>query len=222
MMSSPRISSDAESFGPKARSSPGQSGFSLLEVSVVLCIAVVVSSTLFMTLTPAMRSIRATNAFNTTLATLRRAHDQAVAQKGILLVTFTAPGTITVTQATTAACGANSVDNTTWFRTLTSQLPNDVAFTANTLPNPGPDGFGTGKTAIDFDQGITSGGTTIYFCPDGSARDANNNVNNGVVYMQHTSGDVYTSRAITLWGTTSRLRGWRLDKTTSGTYWRRQ
>jgi len=194
----------------------------MLEMAIVVCLTVMTTGILFMTLTPALRTVRATNAFNATLATLRRAHDQAVAQKGILLVTFTAPRTITVVQNTTAACGANSVATTTWFRSLTTTLPTDMSFAASGLPNPGPDNFGSGGTAIDFDQGISSGGKTLYFCPDGSVRDANNNINNGVVYMQHSSGDVYASRAITVWGATGRLRAWRLDKGPSGNYWRRQ
>ena len=64
--------------------------------------------------------------------------------------------------------------------------------------------------AIDFDQGIGAGGaTSVVFCPDGSAQDTVGNLNNGVVYMARAS-ELYSSRAITLWGSTGRLRGWRL------------
>jgi prepilin-type N-terminal cleavage/methylation domain-containing protein len=221
MMSSSRITPDVTSSHTRRELLRGERGFSLLEISVVLAIAMIASGVLFMNLQPALKSIRATNAFNAVLATLRRAHDQAVSQKGTLQVSFTSPGTITVTQPTTLVCGATAVPATTWFNKLTTTLPTDMAFNATNLPTAAPDAFGTGKVAIDFDQGINSGGTTVYFCPDGSSRDATNNINNGVVYMQRTN-DKYSSRAITLWGTTGRLRAWRLDTSSSGDYWRRQ
>ena len=52
----------------------------------------------------------------------------------------------------------------------------------------------------------------IYFYPDGSAEDAIGNVNNGVVYvaLAGNTGFINTSRAITLWGATGRLRGWHI------------
>jgi hypothetical protein len=88
-----------------------------------------------------------------------------------------------------------------------------------------PDGFGIGGTAIDFDQGVAGGAkNVIYFYPDGSAEDVNGNVNNGVVYIALTgnTGFVSTSRAITLWGATGRLRGWHIYQNAAKWYWRQQ
>jgi len=45
--------------------------------------------------------------------------------------------------------------------------------------------------------------------PDGSAHDVNGNLNSGIVYVAR-NGDLYSSRAITLYGATGRIRGWRL------------
>jgi len=191
-------------------------------MTMVVAIALIASSVFFISLMPVLKQVRATNAFNLSLATLRRAHDQAVAQKGVLLVTFTAPRTITVAQSNAAACQAGS-QTATWFNGLTTTLPSDMSFTADSnLPTSAPDGFGSGKVAIDFGQGVGGGATQLYFCPDGSARDVNNNLNNGVVYMER-SGDLYSSRAITVWGSSGRIRGWRLDSTSGGTlFWRQQ
>jgi hypothetical protein len=61
----------------------------------------------------------------------------------------------------------------------------------------------------------------IYFYPDGSAEDVIGNVNNGVVYVA-MPGFVNTSRAITLWGATGRLRGWRINRNGANYYWRQQ
>jgi len=202
--------------------SPSMLGFSLLEMVTVVAIALVASSIFFISLQPALKNIRATNAFNSVLASMRQAHDRAVAQRGVLLVTFTSPGTVTVSQPSTTVCQGGGGSVASWFTSRTVTLPTDMKFQVDSnLPTAAPDAFGTGKVAIDFDQGVGGGGgTTVYFCPDGSARDANNNINNGIVYMERTN-DLYSSRAITLWGNSGRIRGWQLDKSSSGTYWRR-
>ncbi|HTF44810.1 MAG TPA: hypothetical protein VK641_12960, partial [Terriglobales bacterium] len=83
-----------------------------------------------------------------------------------------------------------------------------------------PDAFGVGTPAIDFDQGVAGGvKNTVYFYPDGSAQDSLNNINNGVIYLGRP-GDLLSSRAITVWGATGRLRGWRLYQNIPGNYWR--
>jgi len=156
-------------------------GVTLIEMMVTVSIGMIASGIFFMTLMPALKQVRISNAFNITLSTMRRAHDEAVAKRGVLLLTFSAPRTLTVAQATSTA--------TPWYNTTTISLPTDIGFTADSLlPNPGPDGFGTGSAAIDFAQGISGGSKTqIYFYPDGSARDINSNLNNGVVYLERTA-----------------------------------
>ena len=46
-------------------------------------------------------------------------------------------------------------------------------------------------------------------------------VDNGVVYVAMPAF-VNTSRAITLWGATGRLRGWRINLNAGKYYWRQQ
>jgi hypothetical protein len=73
-----------------------------------------------------------------------------------------------------------------------------------------PDGFGAGTVAIDFDQGMGLGSQDyVMFMPDGSSQDLLGNWNSGVLYMGR-AGDLYSSRAITVFGATGRIRGWRL------------
>lgn len=183
-----------------------------LSISLILTVTAVVSYA------PAMKQQHVANAYNTTLMALRRAHDAASADMRVYVVSFATPGTITVTQTTTSG--------TLFF---TSTLPQDVTFhvepgvpTSPTVAPTTPDGFGSAGYTFDFDQGVgAGGGSTIYFQPDGSALDAAGNVNNGIVYFG-MPGDLYSSRAITLWGTTSRIRGWRLYKNGSGVIWRQQ
>jgi prepilin-type N-terminal cleavage/methylation domain-containing protein len=192
-------------------------GFSLIELMIVMMVLLIACSIGFITLTPVMKRIHVDNAYNITLATMRKAREDAIGTRRTYMVTFSnaaIPNTITITQSDTGVV------------TSTYTLPNDVQFavqagfpTSQVAFPSTPDTFGTGGTAIDFDQNIAAGAKTqIYFYPDGSAQDINQNVNNGVIYLCRPA-DLYSSRAITLWGATGRLRGWRL-LSNGGNYWR--
>ena len=193
-------------------------GFSLIETLIVLSLMMIASGIFFMSLQPALKDTRVTNAYNATLMTMRRAREQAIAERRVYLVTFNnavSPNTITITRAATGVV------------TSTISLPTDITFRAEpgipTTLATTPDHFGTGSPAIDFDQGVAGGAkNVICFNPDGSAQDINSNTNNGVIYMART-GSLYSARAITVWGSTGRLRGYRLyPKTGGGSIWRQQ
>ena len=202
-------------------------GFTLIELASVLAISIVVTVVSVMSLIPLLRQQRVNTAYNTTISALRLARDNAVSQRTSYSVTFAngTSSTITVTPTFTAFQG---VQNTTVYT-----LPWDISFIRqSSFPSPGPDGYGTGLVGIDFGytaNGGTGGQTTVYFCPDGSAQDAEGGAGNcsgswdgGVVYIAR-SGDLLSSRAVTLWGGTGRIRGWRLYSNGSGGYqWLRQ
>lgn len=185
----------------------------MLELIVVIAIAMVASSIAFMNLMPALRDARVGSAVNTALATVRRAREEAVSKRRVYVVKFISPGTIQVTQ-----------NSSTGTALITTTLPDDITFVVDpSLPSPGPDGFGAGKVAIDLDQNVSGGDKTeLFFQPDGSAVDSANNVNNGVVYFGR-AGELQSSRAISMWGSTGRLRAWRIDWNAQGNlYWRQQ
>lgn len=196
-------------------------GFSLTEMMIVLSVLLILSAFAVMSLQPTLQAEHVNNAYNTTLTSLRRAREAAAGDMRIYVVSFSGPvtgvnpngGTITVTQ--------NSTSGAVLF---TATLPSDVTFHVEsgvptspiTAPTT-PDGFGSAANTFDFNQGIgAAGGTTVYFYPDGSAHDINGNINNGVVYLGRP-GYLNTCRAITIWGSTSRIRGWRLYQ--KGTTW---
>jgi prepilin-type N-terminal cleavage/methylation domain-containing protein len=203
-----------------------QRGFSLMEMMMVIALLLICAAITSMSVVPVRNAEHVTAAYNTTLTTLRRARDQAAADMRVYVVTFTAPGTITVAQSLsiTTTCQVPALGPVL----LTATLPSDVSFqviagipTSPSSPPTTPDGFGTGANAIDFDQGHNPGGTTICFQPDGTAVDQAGNTNNGVVYMARNN-DIYSSRAVTLWGSTGRLRGWRLYKSGASYAWQQQ
>ena len=201
----------------------GEGGWSLLEMAIVVAIILIAASVAFMSLQSTMRQDDVTTAYNITMELMRRAHDQAIAQRRVYVVSFNAaaiPNTITVSQNALLPTGTLLVSG---------QLPSTVQFdvepgipTTPTIAPTTPDGFGTGKLALDFDQGVGGGGgTTIYYYPDGTSHDVNGFLNSGVLYLARP-GNLYSSRAITLWGITGRIRGWRLYQNGAAAYWRQQ
>ena len=206
------------------------SGFSLLEMMIVVALTITVSLFAVLSLVPVMNQQRVTNAYNTTMAAMRQARDNAVSQRTSYSVTFSSsitPNTIVVAPTLAGFQGDQN--------TATYQLPPGVTFLAQSAlsSTPPPDGYGTGMAAMDFgypSPGTGSGGqTVVYFCPDGSAQNSSgagtcagmNNWSGGVVYIAR-SGDVLSSRAITLWGGTGRIHGWRLYNNGGGYQWLRQ
>jgi len=193
-------------------------GFSLVETMIVVSLIMISSGIFFMSLQPALKDTRVTNAYNTTLMTLRRAREAAIAERRTYMITFSnaaVPNTITMTQAATGqVVSVQTLPNDITFQVITG-IPTTLATT--------PDHFGTGGTAIDFDQSVAGGAkNVICFNPDGSAQDVNSNANNGVIYLAR-SAEVLSSRAITVWGSTGRLRGYRLYPVMAGgTIWRQQ
>ena len=123
------------------------------------------------------------------------------------IVTFTAPRTIQISRWDFAQPVSPAP-----VVIYTETLPADVSFqvVAGVPGGNTPDGFGNASRAIDFGQGIGLGGLNyVVFMPDGSAQDQNQNLNSGVIYMSRNN-DLYSSRAMTVYGATGRLRGWQL------------
>ena len=58
--------------------------------------------------------------------------------------------------------------------------------------------------------------------PDGSAQDSLGNYNSGVVYLTRTGDTIYNSRAVSVWGATGRIRGWRLALVGAAKEWVQQ
>jgi len=210
-----------------------QSGFSLLEMVVVLAISIIMSVVSVISLIPLLNQQHVTNAYNTTLAAMRQARDNAISQRASYSVTFSntvAPNTITVALASAVFQGDQN--------TVIYQLPSDVKFYAASAiaSTTAPDStaaqptMGTGAHAIDFGytgSGGAGGQSTVYFCPDGSAQTTSTcagagNWDDGVVYIANPL-NLLSSRAVDLWGATGRIHGWRLYSTGGSSYqWIRQ
>jgi len=181
-------------------------GFSLLELMIVIAIGFIMAGVTFMALMPLFKENHVDQAYDTTLSVIRNYRNQSITQSKRYIITFTAPGTMTV-QYWGWAVPVSPAPVTV----ATFTLPPDIQFAVQAgFPAAAPDGFGTGVTALDFDQGMGLGSQNyVMFMPDGSSQDTLGNYNSGVLYLTRT-GDMYSSRAISVFGTTGRVRGWRL------------
>src|SRR5580704_7151641 len=86
------------------RRSERERGFSLIEMLTVVALLIVMASITFISMVPVLKQQRLNNAYNTTLAAMRQARDNAVSQRTSYSVTFTtstSPVTNTITVAPT-------------------------------------------------------------------------------------------------------------------------
>jgi len=210
-------------------------GFSLLELLIVLSLFMVVAGMTFITLQPGLKDARANQAFDQVMIQMRIARQRAIAERKQYIVCFGSGSAPTGALTPMGAPTATSVQLFRWdagtalsaaAQISASVLPDDIQFQAISgvpvNPTSVPDGFGSGITAIDFDQGVGGGvKNQIMFMPDGSAHDTAGSWNSGIIYVGRT-GDLYSSRAVTLYGATGRIRGWRLIKSSGSPKWMEQ
>ena len=189
-------------------------GFSLLELMITIAIGLTMAGVTFIALMPLFKQNHVDAAYDTALSVIRTYRSQSITQSKRYIITFTAPGTITV-QYWGVAVPVSPAPVTV----ATYTLPSDIEFAVQAgFPAAAPDSFGSGGTAIDFDQGMGLGSQNyIMFMPDGSSQDNLGNYNSGVLYLTRP-GDMYSSRAISVFGTTGRVRGWRLYNQSGNTW----
>jgi prepilin-type N-terminal cleavage/methylation domain-containing protein len=183
----------------------GKRGFTLLEMMIVVGIGLIMAGVTLVAMMPMLKQNHVDAAYDTTLSVLRNYRNQSITQSKRYILIFTPPATITV-QYWGVAVPVSPAPVTV----ATYTLPTDIQFAVQAgFPNPGPDGFGTGATPVTFNACVLVGQSCLIFYPDGSAQDDLGNFDNGVVYLTRP-GDLYSSRAVSVFGTTGRVRGWRL------------
>ena len=181
-------------------------GFTLLEMMISVAIILIMAGVAVLAFMPVLELNHVNSAYDTTLSVISNYRNLSITQSKRYIITFTTPGTITVQRWDYAAPVSPAP-----VAVQTFTLPTDITYAVQAgFPATAPDSFGTGVVAIDFDQSMGLGSQNyIMFMPDGSSQDLLGNYNSGVIYMTR-AGDIYNSKAITVWGTTGRVRGWRL------------
>ena len=193
-------------------------GFTLLELMITMGIGITMACVTVLALMPLFKQNHVDAAYDTTLSVIRTYRSQSITQSKRYILIFTPPRTITVQYWGVGVPVAPAPVTVASYT-----LPSDIQFAAQPgLPSPGPDSFGTGSTAVDMNNCsvVVVGEPCVVFYPDGSAQDDMGNFNSGVVYLSRP-GDLYSSRAVSIFGTTGRVRGWRLYNQ-GGTKWVQQ
>jgi prepilin-type N-terminal cleavage/methylation domain-containing protein len=212
-----------------------QRGFSLLELMITVSISLIIGGITFMTMQPLLLQNHVNTAYEKTLMVLRNTRNLAITQGHQYQVNFfpvvgnpAAGGTPAYMQVQYQPPAVGGIAPPIQ-QVMNYTLPPDVNFAAQAgIPTANtPDGFGAGLTAIDFESsaapGVPLSPPYVVFMPDGSAQDNNGNfIASGVVYITRPSGNMYTSKAITVWGATGRIRGWFLAQQAGGPIWEQQ
>ena len=172
-----------------------QRGYSLMELMIVVSVLAVISGISLIIIEPALRAQSVETAARSVSREMGRARQISVDARRLTRVTFTTPRTITLDwQAPVSEGGA-------WTQVSQIDLSDEMEFGVDAGVFSGPEGFGT-EEAINF-----SGSPEVFFLPDGSAIAGSGLLSNGVVYVSRPH-EVDTTRAITLFGATGRIKQW--------------
>ena len=201
----------------KERGASGQRGFSMIEVCVVITLILIISAMAIMALQPSMQDAKFDAATRQVLDQLRQAREYSIANRRYVQVTFPTVVVAGITQYQVVMTEKNAPP----------LGPAGVDVVLSTVPIQGPaqffhdpaavdtpDGFGN-ASAIEF-EGLNPGPILgMLFQSDGELIDgATFQPINGTVFLGFP-GSKTADRAITVLGSTGRVRAWKYN----GTAW---
>ncbi|HTP43908.1 MAG TPA: prepilin-type N-terminal cleavage/methylation domain-containing protein [Candidatus Acidoferrum sp.] len=187
-------------------------GFSLTEMLVVIAIGMVIAGIALIQVRPALLQIQADSAKDLVQATLRRGRELAISDRRAVKVEFLVnppanpPGSYVRLTRLGAGFGPDTVIATT-------PIPGSVIFTTFNGEPDTPDGFG--NNAAIFFGGVNNGPAAgMIYQSDGTFAAATGVPINGTVFMG-IPNQPNTARAITILGTTGRVRSYHISGTTT-------
>ena len=170
-------------------------GFSVIELLIVVAVVSIGAALAIPTITDTVEYYDAESAMQTVVSQLRLGRQQAVDLRRVTRVAFTEPGTITTAR----------LESGDWQQVVSIDLPRGFQFRIEEgLPvgeDNTPDHLGA-DSAVDF-----AGESTIFFRPDATATNSLGQITGGIVYLGK-AGKLDTARAVTLFGSTARIKPW--------------
>jgi prepilin-type N-terminal cleavage/methylation domain-containing protein len=178
-----------------------QRGFSALEMLVVVALMGVLSAFACFQMTTARPAMKGDGAMRVVISQVRMAREMAITQRRYMRVVFTSPNRVQIFREevpgpSTTLMGTAFVEGSISFALI------------NGLPDT-PDAFGK-DAPVHF--GVV---TNIKFSPDGTLVNQDGQSINGSVFMAMPT-IARSARAVTVLGSTGRIRGYRWD----GRAWR--
>ncbi|MGA2984526.1 MAG: prepilin-type N-terminal cleavage/methylation domain-containing protein [Terriglobia bacterium] len=204
--------------GRKTANAGSDQGFSLMELLTVIAIIGIVSAMALVAFFKELPMIRADSSMELMEAQLRQAREIALDQRRNIQVTFSGTGTMAIVEQTlNVTTTPPTVTGTTTLGSFVLD-PNEMVFTVLTGVPDTPDGFGNTSAVCVTSSGIcfnnsACGATpalpcTITFQGDGTVVNSTGTNINGTVFMG-TGGNSLTARAVTILGSTGRIKGYR-------------
>ena len=190
-------------FGAARQTKSCERGFSMIELMVVIMIILIVSAIAIISVTPGMQEAQVDAEMRSVIATVRQAREFAIANRRYVQISFPANNQIAVTEMNTLTPGAGVVNPVLTTLTLTPQF----VFNLDGMPDT-PDGFGNAGPIVF--EGIVNGPVGgMVFQSDGELLDGGTFLPiNGSIFMGYPALPS-TARAVTVLGTTGRVRGWK-------------
>lgn len=185
-------------------------GFSVIEVLVVVAISMVIAGIAIVQAQPALQQIRANAAKDLVQGTLRRGRELAISDRRSVKVEFLVnppanpPGSYVRLTRLGGGVGPDTVITTT-------PIPGSVIYTTFAGEPDTPDGFGNAGPI--YFAGVNGGPAAgMIYQSDGTFAAATGIPINGTVFMG-IAGQPTTARAITILGTTGRVRAYHISGT---------
>jgi prepilin-type N-terminal cleavage/methylation domain-containing protein len=176
-----------------------QGGFSIVESLIVVLILTIIAAIVFPDISGITRGMNANTALTTTVAQLRRGRELAIAQRRNIQIRFQNNDQIQLVR--------NDVPSGTTVLSTVSLGGGGMQFMLIDGVPDSPDSFGK-RAAIDFGSA-----TSTTFLSDGTLVDSQGNPVSGSIFM--ASNNAASARAVTIMGSTGRVRGYRW----TGTQW---
>ena len=169
-----------------------KAGFTLIELMITAMFLVIVASVSIPSINTVLRARDVDMAVRTVVWEMGRARQLSVDRRRDIRVTLATPRNITTAQRV----------GSDWTQVSQVELPGDMEFRIESgVPN-GPSGYGI------LDPINLCGQHLVYFLPDGSAIAVTGQICSGVVYLARAN-ELETSRAVTLFGSTGKMKRWR-------------
>jgi type II secretory pathway pseudopilin PulG len=187
-------------------------GFSMIEMCVVVAIAMVIAGIAIIQSRPALMQIRANTAKDLVQGSLRRARESAISDRRAVKVEFLVnpPANPTGSYVRLTRLGGGIGPDIVIAMT---PIPGNVIYTTFAGEPDTPDGYGNGGPI--YFGGVNNGPAAgMIYQSDGTFAAATGIPINGTVFMG-VVGEPTTARAITVLGTTGRVRSYHISGTAS-------
>ena len=135
---------------------------------------------------------------------MRLARQYAISDRKIYRLTFNSPSAIAIDRLHSDNSFDVAISMSAIPQAVGMQVESGVPTSSIVAPYT-PDNIGTAAKAVDFNSG-----NQVFFQPDGAGRDASGKVVSGVIYVS-ISGQLASARAVTLFGSTGRIKAWKIQ-----------